>query len=148
MVKPLSILKNSQDAEDVLHDCFLGIYASAAGYRSEGKPLAWILTITRNLCLMRLREKTKERSRQTDIPEEDWESHLELSADMDADERMIVEECMRLLSDLDRQIVVLHTVSGMKHREIAHMLSMPLATVLSRYHRAIRKMRRYLEREE
>ena len=51
----LSILKNTQDAEDVLHDCYVNLYAAAAGYRSSGKPLAWILTITRNLCLMKLR---------------------------------------------------------------------------------------------
>ena len=40
----LSILKNTQDAEDVLHDCYVNLYAAAAGYRSSGKPMAWSLT--------------------------------------------------------------------------------------------------------
>ena len=144
----LSLLKNAQDAEDVLHDCFLSIHASAAGYRSVSKPMAWILTITRNLCLMKLREKTKENHRRTDIPEEDWDTKLGLSAEMDADDRLALEECMRRLSDEERQIVVLHAVSGLKHREIAGMLSLPLPTVLSKYRRAIHKLKTYLEREE
>ena len=55
----LSILKNAQDAEDVLQDCFVNIYAAAGEYHSAGKPLAWILTITKNLCLKKLREQKK-----------------------------------------------------------------------------------------
>ena len=43
----LSLLKNPYDAEDVLHDCFVSIYSAAEGYVSSGKPMAWILTITR-----------------------------------------------------------------------------------------------------
>lgn len=34
----LSILKNTQDAEDVLHDCYVNLHSAAAGYRSSGKP--------------------------------------------------------------------------------------------------------------
>ncbi len=34
----LSMLKNTEDAEDVLQDTYLSIYASASGYRSMGKP--------------------------------------------------------------------------------------------------------------
>ena len=51
----LSVLKNRQDAEDVLHDCYVNIYQTAQAYRSEGKPMAWIMTVTRNLCLHKLR---------------------------------------------------------------------------------------------
>ena len=44
----LSILKNRHDAEDVMHDTFLKAYSGAITYKPMGKPLAWILTITRN----------------------------------------------------------------------------------------------------
>ena len=37
--------------------------------------------------------------------------------------------------------MLLHAVSGLKHREIAGMLDRPLSTVLSRYHRALGKLR-------
>ena len=53
----LSYLKNIDDAEDILHDVFVKIYENAASYESDGKPLAWILTITKNMCLMKLRNQ-------------------------------------------------------------------------------------------
>ena len=47
-----------------------------------------------------------------------------------------------------RRIVLLHAVTGMKHREIAALLELPLPTVLSKYHRALKKMRSCLEGDD
>ena len=53
----LSIVKNAHDAEDILHDACLQVWNAAGGYRRQGKPMAWVLTITRNLALEKLRER-------------------------------------------------------------------------------------------
>lgn len=136
----LSILKNRQDAEDVLQDCFISAYGGAAGYRSHGKPMAWLLTIARNLCMQKLRE----RKRTSDIPEEDWERYLESLDRVTPEDKIVLSECMRTLTDEERQIVVLHAVGGFKHREIAELTELPLSTVLSKYSRAIKKLRKHL----
>lgn len=54
-----SILKNINDSEDVMQDVFLNIYKNAQFYSSKNKPMAWIITITRNLCLEKIRRKNK-----------------------------------------------------------------------------------------
>lgn len=136
----LSILKNSHDAQDVLHDCYIAINGAASGYRSSGKPMAWIITITRNLCLKLLREREKTAS----LSLEDWRDHMDLCTQMTADDKVLMEQCMERLSNEERQIVVLHAVAGFKHREISHMMDLALPTVLSKYHRAIKKLRAYL----
>lgn len=136
----LSILKNTHDAEDVLQDCYLKVWDGAADYRSAGKPMAWILTITRNLCLQRLRERQKT----ADLPQEDWEPWLADRRGLSQEDALVIRECMERLSDGERQIVVLHAVAGFRHREIAALLRLPLATVLSRYSRAIRKLKQTL----
>ena len=41
---------------------------------------------------------------------------------------------------------MLHAVAGVKHREIADIMDIPLPTVLSKYHRALRKLRTFLEK--
>ena len=46
------------------------------------------------------------------------------------------------LNQQERQIVVLHAVSGFRHREIAQLLQLPLPTVLSKYHRALKKLKK------
>ncbi len=139
----LSILKNTQDAEDVLHDCYLQIYSAAAKYQASGKPMAWILTITRNLCLLKLRE----RRRMADLPPENWEPYLEACQSASPEDRLILTECMRLLSDEERQIVILHAVAGFKHRETAKLLELPLSTVLSKYNRAMKKLKNHIGKE-
>ena len=140
----LSILKNTQDAEDVLHDCYVNLSAAAAGYRSSGKPMAWILTITRNLCLMKLRERQKTAG----LPREDWERYLDSREEITPEDRLVLIQCMRRLNDQERQIVVLHAVSGFKHREIAELMELPVSTVLSKYRRALKKLRQSLEEGE
>ena len=54
---------------------------------------------------------------------------------------------MKVLGDQERQILILHAVTGLKHREIAEMLGMPLATVLSKYARSLKKLKKALEED-
>lgn len=136
----LSVLKNAHDAEDVLHDCYVAVWDGAAQYRSQHKPMAWLITIAKNLCLGQLRAQRKT----TEMPEE----FPFLSADavgISVEDRTVLSACMQRLSDGERQIVTLHAVAGFKHREIAATLHMPLATVLSKYNRAIRKLKQHLQ---
>lgn len=137
----LSILKNAQDAEDVMHDLYLLVWSGTGTYRAAGKPMAWVLTITRNLCLQKLREYRK----RSDIPQEDWETYIGGNGKMSPEDKLILAECLKHLSDDERQVVVLYAVSGFKHREIAKLLEMPLSTVLSKYNRAMKKLRKFME---
>ena len=138
----LTLLQHSFDAEDVLHDCYLRLYAAAGSYRPQGKPMAYLMTITRNLCLDRL----KERARHAELPAEAWESLLRVDYLPD---NLQITEWLQLLKEEEQQIVVLHAVVGFKHREIAAFLRLPLATVLSKYARAMKKLRKAItERED
>lgn len=140
----LSILKNSADAEDVLQDTYVRVWSAAGGYRSMGKPMAWILTIARNLATSVLRD----RSKTTDIPEEDWIASPSSERPFEAmEQRMVLNAAMYALSDEERQIVMLHAVTGLKHVEIAGLLSLPLPTVLSKYSRAKKKLQNTLKEE-
>lgn len=139
----ISLSHSPADAEDVLQDTYIAVYSAAAGYVPRGKPMAWIMTIAKNLARMRLRAVRK----QLDLDEEDWGRYLTSSPNVSPDERMLLQVAMKVLSDEQHQIVMLHAVAGMKHREIARMLDMPTATVLSKYSRAIKKLRIAMEAE-
>ena len=127
---------NRHDAEEAAQDCFVKAYAGAGTYRPQGKPMAWLIAITRNICLDRLRERAKH----AHAPMEDWESYVEQAA-VSSEDRLVLEQCMNALDDAERQIVVLHAVGGMKHRETAHLMGMTLTAVLSKYSRAIKKLK-------
>ena len=60
------------------------------------------------------------------------------------DDALALREAMTVLSEEERQIVLLHAVSGMKHRELSELLELPLSTVLSKYARALAKLKKAL----
>ena len=124
----LSYLKNAHDAQDLTQDVYVQVWDCAQQYRPTGSPIGWLLTVCRSLCLMRLRREKNNAA----LSEEEWDAIPAQACGLDADER----------------IVLLHAVTGMKHWEIAALLELPLPTVLSKYHRALKKMRSTLEGDD
>ena len=135
----LSILRNRHDAENVMHDTYLWVHKSAASYRPMGKPMAWILTIVRNLCYTRLKS--------CDICEDisQYEDLLHAGEGEQTVDRLILQTALDALPFEERQIVILHALTGMKHREIAELLDLPVGTVTSKYKRSLAKMRVVIE---
>ncbi len=140
----LSITKQPQDAEDVLQDTFVTIYDKALTYQPQGKPMAWILTIARNHALMRIRSRKREASFEETVAD----NSLSFSRIERPEDRQAVETLLTILTEEERQIVVLHAVAGLKNREIAAVTELPLGTVLSKYNRAVKKLKAYWEKEE
>ena len=64
--------------------------------------------------------------------------------ELTSEDKIVIRKCIETLGDSEREIVILHAVSGFKHREIAEILGLPLSTVLSKYNRAIKKLRKTL----
>lgn len=139
----LSITKNTYDAEDVLQDTFLTIYRKAGDYQLHEKPMAWIFTIARNSALMKLRAQKKE----IGLEKSQVENSIAFSKIEEAEAKIMLQAFLDMLNDEERQIVMLHTVSGLKNREIAALMGIPLNTVLSKYHRAIKKLKNSMKEE-
>ena len=140
----LSYLKNAHDAQDLTQDVDVQVWDCAAQYRPTGSPMGWLLTVCRNLCLMRLRRE----ERHAALSEEEWDAIPAQECGLDTDERTLLQGALASLADEERRVVLLHAVTGMKHREIAALLELPLPTVLSKYHRALKKMRIFLEGDD
>ena len=140
----LSYLKNAQDAQDLTQDVYVRVWDCAEQYRLTGSPMGWLLAVCRNLCLMRLRRE----ERHAALSEEEWDAIPARECGLDADERALLQGALAVLGEEERCVVPLHAVTGLKHREIAALLELPLPTVLSKYHRALKKMRSFLEGDD
>lgn len=137
----LSYVKNAHDAQDVTQDTFVRVWDSAHQYKPQGSPMGWLLAVARSLALMKLRQG----SRQEQLEDEEWDAIPADSPAVTPEDRQVLQQAMAALAHEERQVVMLHAVTGLKHREIARLLEMPLATVLSKYHRALKKLRVQLE---
>lgn len=128
------------DAEDIMQDTFMHIYKNARLYTPKGKPMAWIMTIETNLINRYYQLKRREVNIDNDILEAtiiDDNNYSESSINS-----RIINDILNKLDEEERQIIVLHIVSNMKFREIAGVLNKPLSTVLSKYNRAFKKLKK------
>ena len=135
----LSITKSKSISEDITQDIIIKIIENIDKYQYNNKPLAWIYTLTKNHSLNIL----KKENRNTDIEFVD-ESKLS-NRNIDNIDNLILSTALSILNDEEREIVLLHN-SGLKHKEIANIYNKPLSTILSKYNRALIKMRTYLEK--
>ena len=141
----LSILKNHEDALDVVQETYLKIRGAAHLYKPMGKPMAWVFTIARNLAMNKLRVRTR---MDNNTAVEDMENSLSFSYVTDQEDKLVLQSALKILNEQEREIILLHAVSGFTHIEIARDLGMPLSTVLSKYHRGLKKLRKYLAEQE
>lgn len=140
----LSLTKSPHEAEDIMQETYLSVWGRAKDYVPQGKPLAWVFTIARNLCYMRFRDQKKRQSVGLEELEGREEGACCQSLEQAADRRVLLEALSSLKPE-ERQIVLLHAAAGMKHREVAQVLELPLATELSKYNRSMKKLQEILK---
>ena len=139
----LSLLHDAHEAQDIAQDTFVKVWESAPAYRPQGSPMAWLLTVARNLARTRLRQG----GRQVGLDEEAWNAIPAAAPDVSPEDRQLLQEALARLSPEERQIVLLHAAAGLKHRETAQLLELPLSTVLSKYHRGLKKLKALMKGE-
>lgn len=140
----LSLLHNMHEAQDVSQDTFVKAWENAPNYRSQGSPMAWLLTIARNLALSHLRQN----GRQLALDEEEWNAIPAQTPGISPEDRQVLQDALAKLSAEERRIVLLHAITGLKHREIAQLLELPLSTVLSKYNRGLKKLKALMKGED
>ena len=129
----MSLLKNYDDSKDVVQETYIKIYLASQNYQSMKKPLAWVYTIARNECYSFLRRKSYM---------QEYEDNVVLPKTMNENTKMILEGLFEILNDNERQVVIMRSLWGFKYHEIAKFLDIPLSTVLSHYHRGMKKMKK------
>ncbi|HEY8347637.1 MAG TPA: sigma-70 family RNA polymerase sigma factor [Symbiobacteriaceae bacterium] len=137
-----AILGNEADAGDALQEATIRAYN--AFQQLKGGPAAfpmWMRRILVNTCteILRRRMRVIPVERPEDLTEEPTVPGVELPLDGD------VWDAVRALDERYRAVVVLRFLNDMQLDEIATALDIPLGTVKSRLHTALKLLRRHLE---
>jgi RNA polymerase sigma-70 factor, ECF subfamily len=129
------ILGNRADAEDVLSDVFWQIWQQSSRYDStRGKPVAWLLTISRTRAIDRLRSSSRQQM-ETQVEEAQLDPSASASEPdpfVRADVRAAVQEALQTLPEQQRIPLEMAYFQGMSHTEIAAALGQPLGTIKDR----------------
>lgn len=131
-----SIVRDDATAQDIMQDTFVRVYNSAPNFRASGLGKAWIMQIARNLALNAVMR------RQDSEPQEVIEERAAGESTEDCVEaRVMIDHALNVLTDAEREVVVLHAVSGLKLDAVARIIGEPLGTVKWRHSRAMKKIR-------
>ncbi len=130
----LSLTLNKEDAEDILQETYIKIRGACHLYQKQGNPMAWIMKIAKNLYLMKLRKENREQP----VELEEYHGLIAPNQMGAVEDRLFLKELFQSISREDRDIIIMHIMMGMKHKEIADILQKPVGTVLSRYHRSMK----------
>jgi RNA polymerase sigma-70 factor (ECF subfamily) len=141
------LLRNEQDAQDVVQEAYLRAFKSFRGFHgSNGR--AWLLTIVRNTSYTLLK-KNHAVDLTTPFDEEiHASSHESVSPATileHSEDAELIREAMEDLPAEFREILTLRHQEGLSYKEIADITKMPPGTVMSRLSRARAKFRECLE---
>ncbi len=135
----LRLLGDPDSAADAFQDVFMRVVDARNRYEPRGRFASWIFTITRRVCLDRLRTARRY---------EPLDRHLALTndGDIDAATRVAANDTIdRLLAHLpieQREVLVLNRYHGFTYREIARMLDSTEAAVKQKAYRAVETLRK------
>lgn len=142
------ILKNRQDAEDVLQDSFIKGFSKIEQVKDDTNIGAWFKRIAINRSLDVLRKRNKQWM--DDIDE------IEIEADMNSDDLIeeesinidLIKECIHNLSEKYRVILTLYLIENYNHREISEELQIKESTVRNQYIRGKKKLKEMFHKQK
>ena len=133
-----AVLKDKMMCEDVLQEVYLKFLSMLKEIDESRSIVAFLATMARNMAL-NIYNKEKRNVELTEGQDDGYEE-FKLNERKDFFERMRL-----LLNDEEYEIVILHVVDELKHREIADLLNIPLGSVTWKYNNAIQKLQKGME---
>ena len=144
----LRMLCNGHDAEDVVQEMMMRVWAKREEWGQWQSLEAYCMTAVKNSCLDRLRKQQLQPVRE----EKAWEVN---STDKDPHEKMIAKEaiaeirkCMDELPQNQQLVVQLREMEGFSYNEIADVLGMSLDQVKVNLFRARNAIKRSITQTE
>jgi RNA polymerase sigma factor (sigma-70 family) len=143
------LLRNEQDAEDVVQEAYLRAFRSFEGFRgSNGR--AWLLTIVRNTSYTLLKKNHAVDLTTTFDEEIHAASHESVNPAMileHAEDAELIRKATDQLPAEFREILTLRHQEDLSYKEIGDILKIPTGTVMSRLARARARLKEYLTTE-
>ncbi len=127
-----------EDAEDVVHDVFVGLPEALRRYEERGSLEAWLKRVTARVALMRLRR----RKRLREVLLRDAAPATESPSPADG---VALQTAVNALPDRLRIVLVLKEIEGYSHAEIGQLVGITEGASRARLARALKHLRRALE---
>jgi len=146
------MLRNRDDALDVVQDTFTKAYQSLDRFKGESSFYTWLYRITLNQCIDHQRRtarmpsasleasETPEEAPSINAARDDAERDDPLQRVHEAEVGQRIRQAISELTPEHRAVILLREVEGLSYEEISRALECPKGTVMSRLHYARRQL--------
>lgn len=143
----LRILKDRNEAEDVLHEVYVSLGRRARSYdAAQGRAVAWLTTVARNRAIDRLRSRGASReTASVDGVEFVDDSPSPLAQVEASQERARLDRCLSELDERSRQAIRTAFYEGVTYEQLAARWDVPLGTMKSWIRRGLIRLRGCLD---
>ena len=138
---------NKEDSQDALHDSYLTVKKQIKKFKGKNG-FVWIFTITKNICLNKLKIKSKticidfdDEKNSTIINQSSTnleDAYIEKKHNME-----IIEDIKKILNKNEFRIIILHIMSDIKFKDIAKITNSLESTVRWQYNNALKKIKKH-----
>jgi RNA polymerase sigma-70 factor (ECF subfamily) len=144
MLRRLGRRLAGQDADDLVQETFVRALAARHRYQPGSNARAWLCRILCNLAVSEQRRRRRDDRLRARVvafsPEPEPAPPPPIDAPLDDG---AVRIALAALAPAERRILELADVDELSYREIARALDCPIGTVMSRLHRARRRLRQH-----
>jgi RNA polymerase sigma-70 factor (ECF subfamily) len=135
-------LRNRERAEDVTQEAFLRFY-SKRDYVDRGKPLAYLYTIARNLCVDAFRERSA-----LPLNEEAYKTPVTESGFEVLEDSLAVRQALETLAGDEQEILLLRYANELSMGEISGITDLSRFAVRRKINAAVKKLKETFKRED
>lgn len=131
-----AILKDEGLSEDALQETYIRFLEKISSLDDNKNVLGFLFVISRNIALDFVRKRKKE------VPLDSVDDVKDHSNPYSIEEDEIFKKMKKLLNKREFEIVVLHVIDEMTHKEISKLKHWPLGTITWAYQNAIKKLQK------
>jgi len=148
--KAFSILRNHQDADDVVQETFLRVYRALPGFRGESSFRTWLITIATRQALNFLDRNRVSHESLEDTPIATTHPALriednQMTTFLDQEARRLMREAFPRLPKRQREALTLRLKQDLKYDQIAHVMGTSVGSIKAHIFHAIRNLTRYVK---
>ena len=148
--KAFSILKNHQDADDVVQETFIRVFRALPGFRFESSFRTWLITIATRQAL-KYRERVTKEYESLDGPEGSFEhpalrvEETQIASLLDQEARRLLQEALPKLPRRQQQALTLKLQHDWKYERIAQEMGTSVGSVKAHIFHAIQNLTRHVK---
>lgn len=137
-----SVVSSHNTTEDIMQDTYIRMLQSIHQYDGRVQFITWLGTIAKNLAIDSYRKE--HRFTKVDVKSEEYQFPIHSDS---TEKRLECDDYLSVLTEEERQIVLMKIVGQLTHKEISILVHKPQGTIMWMYNQAIKKMQKYAREE-